>query len=312
MMFFRHLLLGAGSALVLLAAPALAQNGQKPPKLVAPKIDPDKIYDAVAEPAIPAVGFEAYSQFIDDHLNFPTSALQRRVQGTDSVQFVIEKNGTTSNFVLLKGFDAECDAEALRVMKMAPKWKPARHRGEVVRQRVTVPVTFALPDLPTGGGRFKSDSALLPTSNPAAVQIQAPSPHTNDPITVHRDASVPVPAPSAGTFANETTLPNGLKVVAPATKATPPGGTDAFFVWIKQNIQYPAAARRAKAEGKLQVEFIIEPDGSLTNVKVLNHLPFGLEAEAIRLIKSAPKWTPAQYDGRSIKQKMVLPVIFQL
>ena len=243
------------------------------------------------------------------------------MQGTDSVQFVIEKNGSTSTFTLVKGFDAECDAEALRVMKQAPKWKPAKHRGEVVRQRVTIPVTFALPDLPAGSSALRADSALLPGSGPGAASIQPPSAHTSDPITVKRDASVPPPAPSsaptpkapAGTSpAPGTTLPNGLKVVTPATRATPPGGTDAFFAWIQQNIQYPVAARRAKAEGKIQVEFIIEPDGSLSSVKVLNHLPFGLDAEAIRLIKSAPNWTPAQYDGRSIKQKMVLPVIFQL
>lgn len=290
---------------VLVLATAAPAYGQKPPKLVAPTTDPNRIYDAVAEPAVPIVGFEGYAQFIDDHLNFPTAALQRRVQGTDSVQFVIEKNGSTSGFVLVRAFDAECDAEALRVLKMAPKWKPARHKGQVVRQRVTVPVTFSLPDLPSGGGAFRSDSALLPSSNPADARIQAPSSHTGDPITISRDAPIPAPAPG-------TTLPNGLKVVEPATKASPPGGTDAFFAWLQQHIQYPVAARRAKAEGKVQVEFIIEPDGSLSNVKVLTHLPHGLEQEAIRLIKSAPKWTPAVYDGRSIRQKMVLPVIFQL
>ena len=287
----------------LLPQTAAAQNTQKPPKLVAPKTDPDKIYDAVSEPALPVVGLEAYSQFIDDHLNFPVTALQRRVQGTDSVQFVIEKNGTTSSFILLKGFDPDCDAEALRVLKSAPKWKPARHRGDVVRQRVTIPVTFALPDLPSGGGAFKADSALIAGGkNP---RIQAPSSHTADPIVVRTEASPTQPAPG-------TTLPNGLKVVEPATKALPPGGTAAFFAWIQQNIQYPEAARRAKAEGKVQVEFMIEPDGTLSNAKVLSHLPFGLEQEAIRLILSAPKWTPAQYDGRAIRQKMVLPVIFQL
>ncbi len=301
--FLRPLLRVACVLALGVSAPAYGQK--KPPKLVAPKTDPNQIYDAVAEPAVPVVGFEVYAQFIDDHLNFPTAALQRRVQGTDSVQFIVEKNGSTTGFVLLSAFDAECDAEALRVLKMAPKWKPARHKGEVVRQRVTIPVTFSLPDLPSGGGAFRSDSALLPTGKPGEASIQPPSSHTNDPIVINRDA--PIPAPAVG-----TTLPNGLKVVEPATKASPPGGTDAFFAWIQQNIQYPVAARRAKSEGKVQVEFIIEPDGTLSNVKVLSHLPFGLDQEAIRVIKSAPKWTPAMYDGRSIRQKMVLPVIFQL
>lgn len=303
MLYVPRLLLGAAGVLAFaFSAPAY---GQKPPKLVAPKIDPNKIYDAVAEPAMPIVGLEGYAQYIDDHVNYPTKALQRGVQGTDSVQFVIEKNGSTSNFTLVKGFDAECDFEALRVLKAAPKWKPARHKGEVVRQRVTIPVTFSLPDAPSGGGAFRSDSALLPSGKAEDARIQPPSTHTGDPITVKRDASVPVPAPA-------TTLPNGLKVVTPATKASPPGGNDAFFTWIQQNIQYPPGARRAKAEGKVQVEFVIEQDGTLSGVKALTHLPHGLEQEAIRLIKSAPKWTPATYEGRPIRQKMVLPVIFQL
>ncbi len=293
----------AGALLFAAIVPATAQNGKKPPKLVAPTADPNKIYDAVAEPAVPVVGFEVYAQFIDDHLNFPAAALQRRVQGTDSVAFVVEKNGTTTNFVLVKGFDAECDAEALRVLKLAPKWKPGKHRGQPVRQRVTIPVTFALPDLPGGGGAFKSDSAVL--AGGRDPKIKAPSAHTSDPITIRTEAAPAQLGPGA-------TLANGQKVVEPATKAEPPGGTDAFFTWLQENIRYPEAARRAKAEGKLQVEFMIEPDGSLTNVKPLNHLPFGLEQEAIRLILSAPKWTPAKHDGRAIRQKMVLPVIFQL
>ena len=97
----------------------------------------------------------------------------------------------------------------------------------------------------------------------------------------------------------------------PESAATYPGGTDAFFAWVKQNIKYPAAAKAQKLEGKVKVEFIIEPDGSLTNAKILNHLGGGLEQEALRLIAVSPKWTAAVYQGKPIRSKMVLPIIFQ-
>ncbi|MBC8084688.1 MAG: energy transducer TonB, partial [Hymenobacter sp.] len=65
-------------------------------------------------------------------------------------------------------------------------------------------------------------------------------------------------------------------------------------------------------EGRVMVEFIIQKDGSLTDAKVLKPLGSGLDQEALRLIKTAPKWTPATYQGQPLKQKMVLPVLFQL
>jgi periplasmic protein TonB len=274
----------------LTLAPALAQNGQKPPKLVTPKEDPNRIFDALAEPATPVGGGEAYGRYLDDHLNYPTRALEKRVQGTDSVSFVVEKNGTISNVTLVKGFDPDCDAEALRVVKAGPKWKPGKHRGQVARQRVTLPIVFALA--PATGQALRSDSATIPAAARPTASTSSPTVVTNTPI----------PPPST----------DGLKLVQPEKGAQPVGGTDAFFAWVQKNIQYPEAAKRQHLEGKVRVEFTIEPDGSLTNIKALNHLAGGLEQEAIRVIKSAPKWEPAMYQGQPMRQKMVVPVIFQL
>ncbi len=269
--------------------PALAQ-AQKPPKLVAPKEDPNRIFDALAEPAQPVGGTEAFSRYLDDHLNYPTRALEKRIQGTDSVTFVVEKNGTLSNVTLLKSFDPDCDAEALRVVKAGPKWKPGKHRGQPARQRITIPIVFALA--PATGQALRGDSATIP----AAARPGAPA---NSPTVI---TNTPIGTPST----------DGLKLVQPEKGAQPVGGTDAFFAWVQKNIQYPEAAKRQQLEGKVRVEFTIEPDGSLTNVKAMNHLAGGLEQEAIRIIKSAPKWEPATYQGQPMRQKMIVPVIFQL
>ncbi|RFP63698.1 energy transducer TonB [Hymenobacter lapidiphilus] len=94
--------------------------------------------------------------------------------------------------------------------------------------------------------------------------------------------------------------------------ARPVGGTDAFFEWIQTNQKYPALALQRKIDGKVMMEFIIEKDGSLTGIKPIKRLGSGLDEEAIRLLKAAPKWEPALYKGQPVKQKMVLPVVFSL
>lgn len=272
---------------LLLVLPLASQGQTDPkPKLKAPKVDPDQVYDMVTNPAEPEGGLEAYDRYLNDHLNFPTKALEGKVFGVDSVRFIVEKNGRISNVTLIHGFDPECDAEAVRVIKAAPKWKPARHRGDVVRQRITVPIVFAPPS---------------PTHAQAAMgDVSADVPPK---------ASDPTPATSAGT---PPTTGSGPKIIQPEVSAQPVGGIDAFFGWVQKNLRYPEAAKRQKLEGKVRVEFMIEPDGSLSNVKALNHLGGGLEQEALRVIKSAPKWEPAKYQDQPIRQKMVVPVIFQL
>lgn len=285
------------SLVLLLALPIAvqAQSGAKPKKLKAPTPDPDRIYDLVSHPAEPEGGLEAYDKYLNDHLNYPTKALEGKVQGIDSVQFIVEKNGRISNVKLVQGFDPDCDAEALRVIRAAPKWVPARHRGEVVRQRITVPIAFA----PPGAG-----------SKEALAEVVA-----EVPVVGGVDATTSAPAGAATASAPANTpagRPAGPKVIQPEVGAQPVGGTEAFFKWVQDNLQYPAAAKRQKLEGKVRVEFMIEPDGSLSNVKALNHLGGGLEQEAIRVIKAAPNWEPARYQGQAIRQKMVVPVIFQL
>jgi periplasmic protein TonB len=101
-------------------------------------------------------------------------------------------------------------------------------------------------------------------------------------------------------------------VVAPDRPTQPVGGNQAFFDWIEKNQKYPLQARQRKIQGKVIMEFVVQADGSLTDARVVKRLGSGLDDEALRLIKSAPKWEPAMFQGKPIKQKMVLPVLFQL
>ena len=90
------------------------------------------------------------------------------------------------------------------------------------------------------------------------------------------------------------------------------GGTAAMYAWLGKNIKYPAAAQRANISGKVFVSFTVNTDGSITDAQVLKGLGFGTDEEAIRVVKSMPRWKPGKQSGRSVRVKYNLPISFQL
>ena len=89
-------------------------------------------------------GMKELFKFLQDNVKYPESAMKKNVQGRVIVQFVVEKDGTPTEFNVVRSVDPDLDAEALRVMKTMSKWKPGLQRGEVVRVKYTVPVSFKL------------------------------------------------------------------------------------------------------------------------------------------------------------------------
>lgn len=91
-----------------------------------------------------------------------------------------------------------------------------------------------------------------------------------------------------------------------------PGGMDALYKYLAQNIKYPQLARDNNITGKVYVTFVVERDGSIANPKVLRDIGGGCGAEAIRVIKSMPKWTPGKQRGKAVRVQFNLPVNFSL
>lgn len=92
----------------------------------------------------------------------------------------------------------------------------------------------------------------------------------------------------------------------------PAGGMSAFYEYVAKNLKYPILARRNNIEGRVYIEFVVEKDGSLTDVKIIKGIGGGCDEEAIRIIKNAPKWNPGKQRGRPVRVKMVLPILFRL
>ena len=98
------------------------------------------------------------------------------------------------------------------------------------------------------------------------------------------------------------------------TYAEFPGGDKAMQRFIYQNLTYPVVARNKNIQGRVFVMFTVGTDGSLCDIKVSQHNnphPF-LQAEALRLVKSMPKWTPAKVKGVNVKVSYTIPINFAL
>jgi periplasmic protein TonB len=105
--------------------------------------------------------------------------------------------------------------------------------------------------------------------------------------------------------------PNTIFTVVEET-AAPIGGMSAFYEFVNKKIKYPAQAKRMGIEGKVFVEFVIEKDGSITDVKAIKGIGGGCDQEAERVLQAAPKWKPGKQRGKPVRQKMVLPINFKL
>ncbi len=91
-----------------------------------------------------------------------------------------------------------------------------------------------------------------------------------------------------------------------------PGGQAAMMNFIATNIRYPPMARESGIQGRVFVNFVVEPDGSVTNVNVLRGIGGGCDEEAIRVVQAMPKWTPGRQRGRAVRVSFNLPVRFTL
>ena len=91
-----------------------------------------------------------------------------------------------------------------------------------------------------------------------------------------------------------------------------PGGEKALLEYVAKNIKYPQIARETGIQGRVFVGFVVEPDGSVSNVKILRGIGGGCDEEAMRVIKSLPKWKPGKQRGKAVRVSYQIPVFFKL
>ncbi|MBO7074450.1 MAG: energy transducer TonB, partial [Bacteroidales bacterium] len=91
-----------------------------------------------------------------------------------------------------------------------------------------------------------------------------------------------------------------------------PGGTNAMFDFIRKNVKYPESAKEKGIEGRVYVNFVIDKDGSISDIKVLRGLCKEIDEEAVRVVKAMPKWNPGMQDGEPVRVQYTLPFYFKI
>lgn len=90
------------------------------------------------------------------------------------------------------------------------------------------------------------------------------------------------------------------------------GDANEFSKWVNSKLQYPEIAKENGVQGRVTLQFTVNPDGSVSNVKVLRGVDSSLDKEAVRVVSMSPKWKPGKQRDRAVKVTYTFPVIFQL
>ena len=130
-----------------------------------------------------------------------------------------------------------------------------------------------------------------------SVNVKAKEPQEDHPTAI-------------GTFTPDTPeTENAFNVVEQMPQF--PGGDVELMKFLSENIKYPEAASKAGTQGRVVAQFIVEADGSISNVKVLKNVSDEIDAEAVRVIKAMPKWKPGMQKGQPVRVKYTIPITFR-
>ena len=143
--------------LLLSAGPVLSQTGKEvrspepytvePPALVEKEPrDTSTVYTLTDELAEFPGGWKEMDAFMNKYIRYPEKVAKRKVKGRCYLRFVVDSEGVIRNVEVMRGVDncPECDQEAIRVIKMMPKWSPGKNSGKAVKSYFTLPVRFEL------------------------------------------------------------------------------------------------------------------------------------------------------------------------
>ncbi|TAF67258.1 MAG: energy transducer TonB [Cytophagales bacterium] len=94
--------------------------------------------------------------------------------------------------------------------------------------------------------------------------------------------------------------------------AEPNEGWEGFYVYLQQNLKYPPKARADEIHGKVVLRFVIEKEGTISQIEVIKSVNRELDQEAIRVLSQSPPWKPGKIKGQIVRTQMTLPIVFKL
>jgi len=255
--------------------------------------DTEKVFKAAqVVPQFPG-GIPALTKFVQTNVRYPKEDHDNKVQGRAYIQFVVEQDGSLDNFRIIRAPSEAMGKEAMRVMASSPKWAPGTQNGKPVRVEFTMPINFSLSN---DGPNAPFNINILPPPPPAA-------PVKQDGNNFH----LLPPPPVKEVEANANTVYTAVEI-----QPEFPGGEAGFAKFLQKTIRYPATAKQNRIQGKVYVQFVVEKDGSITDIKVIREPGSGTGDEAVRVMKLSPKWIPGKLNGQPVRVQFTLPIDFSL
>ena len=157
----------------------------------------------------------------------------------------------------------------------------------------------------------KKEETPPPVETP---QVDVPPPVTEDIIEEENTEEEPITVVEVVPVAEEeeTVIVDDEIIEFPDVEAEFKGGAQAMMKYIQQNIQYPPTSIEMNEQGKVYLSFVVEPDGSISNVSIERGVSKDIDNEAKRIVRSMPKWTPGEAKGKKSRTRCRLPINFQL
>lgn len=242
----------------------------------------DKVYDFVSldkKPSFPG-GFEKFYEYLKTSVKYPAEAQANKTQGKVFLSFIIEADGELSNIRVDRRLGSGTDEEAVRVLAASPKWIPGTYGGKEVRTKFNIPIGFTLAAPPP---------PVMPGQQTGNVQTVVPS---------------------VGKADQDLTKVYDFVSLEKAPEFV--GGMKKFYEYLGRSVKYPAEAQMHKVSGKVFLSFVVEKDGSLTDIKVDRKAGYGFDEEAVRVLKESPNWIPGVQDGKIVRVKYNIPISFSL
>ena len=153
-----------------------------------------------------------------------------------------------------------------------------------------------------------------PPEEPPEIQI---TPEVPEEVVIKENEETPPPPdvtpPAPPPPVEQKVEPVAAPIVEfPDVEAGFPGGPAAMMKWINDNVKYPQTSIEMNEQGRVFLSFVVEKDGSITNVKVERGISIDLDREAKRVVRKMPKWIPGESAGRAVRARCRLPINFQL
>jgi len=223
-------------------------------------------------------GEEALMKYISENIKYPIIAQENGIQGKVICRFIVTSKGEIDRIEILRSLDPSCDKESVRLIKTLPKFIPAKRNGVSVSVWYTLPINFKL-------GNTQNETMYTPPKTNFISSIQ-----DDDIIDPHE-------------FIDKDSIYESIEDWPKF-----PGGEFALFTYINENIKYPKT--KTNIRGKVIVRFEITKTGEIGRSEILQSLGPAFDYEAVKVVKSLPKWTPGKHNGEYVNVWYNIPINF--